>query len=197
MNLFKDEKIDMAKTFDIQKKEFTTYKYKGDIDTLERFRYLNAQLNIIISRIQNLIDFLSNGQRRLNSKTGMQMLAAFEKQINTETTRVIFYSETIKEIYKDIEETRKGILTEEMKNDLIAIAEKIKGLEEEVGISSRLDDKNLMINIIENIESIRKRVKTQEEIIKSAFGITLDLRIGELRKEVTAQFTDTETEEQT
>lgn len=186
--LFDEEKIVLAKTFDQKKNDFVPYKYKGDIDVLERFRYLNAQLNLILARISNLIDFLANGQRRLNSKTGLQMLSAMEKQAQVETTRVIFYNASVKEIQKDLGEARKSILSEEMKKDLTSIAEKLKVLEQEVGIPDRLNDKNVLINIIENIENIRRRVKNQEEIIKKAFGISIDIRIDELRKEVTTEY---------
>ncbi|MFH0955253.1 MAG: hypothetical protein V1777_04060 [Candidatus Micrarchaeota archaeon] len=175
-----------AKTFDVQNREFQFYRFAGDLDVLERLRYFQAQLNTLLSRIDRLIELFSSGQG-VGSKEGTDLLALLEKQNLIIAERLNFSTAIVRETAITMQAARKNIMDVETKKRISSIAEKIKVLEQEVGIE-RVNDRAVMLNLIEHIQSIRRRLLVQEQIIEQAFGFSIDRRIEAIKQEIDVRF---------
>ena len=173
-----------AKTWSSKENDFVTYKFKGDINILEKFRYIDAQLDLVVSRLENLIKLLSSGKAVFDSGEGLRIVEELQKEIDIIKTKLSFYVSYFNESQAKLVKIKNRFKEPELKQNLLMATQRIKSLETGFGIPKNISEKNLLLNLIENIEALRKRIKVQDETINKIVSTSVGQKVAKVRRQI-------------
>jgi hypothetical protein len=165
-----DEEI-AIKTFDHEQDRFVPIAYKIDLELLEKQRYVATSMAQLVAGIQEIIALSKKESMEKGKAEALRRLKEVEKQGTLFTVRLQMFEQIIEDTQKSIEEADKKLAEKATVSQFKKTVASIETMEGSFEIISSPTGKTTFLNLVNIVETLRKRVGNLETLVRKAGSI--------------------------
>jgi len=170
-----------VKLFNPETNDFEFLPYKKDPLTLEKYRYICAQIMVTRSRIQKLTQALLSGST-YSSKEAENRIKEIEKRIMLLSSKLTLFSSTLDDMEGNISRLRKNIVSGPALEKYIKIRDQVVDIERAYGKVVSFKAPSLFSTLTKEVEDIVQRINVLEKKMGSAEETVLSYKLERTKK---------------
>jgi len=151
---------------------------------LERDRYIDAQINLLQSKLQRLERVFSVGMPLGEAEETVERLDQIEKGIKLTDSKINMFASVLKELKASQEKVAISVDDKANLNQVSMMSQRVKFLENIYGELSSSKTKDIFMNIVEIMKNLEVRIKTMEGIAQKNVSLLFQKEISDVREEV-------------
>ncbi|MBN1941053.1 MAG: hypothetical protein JW772_02620 [Candidatus Diapherotrites archaeon] len=154
---------------------------------LERDRYVQAQINILQSKLQRLERIFSVGMPLSESEETIERLDQIEKGIKVSESKIKMFANVLKEVRGEQDTLLKGLDEKAGLKQVALLSQRVKFLENIYGELSSSKTKDIFMNIVEIMKNLETRIKSMEDIAHQNVNMLFEKEITNVSKKMTEE----------
>jgi len=151
---------------------------------LERDRYIDAQINLLQSKLQRLERVFSVGMPLGEAEESVERLDQIEKGIKLTDSKINMFASVLKELKASQEKITISVDDKANLNQVSMMSQRVKFLENIYGELSSSKTKDIFMNIVEIMKNLEVRIKAIEGIAQKNVSLLFQKEISDVREEV-------------
>ena len=165
-----DEEI-AIKTFNHEQDRFVPVDYKIDLELLEKQRYVATSMAQLVASIQEIIALSKKESMEKGKAEALRRLKEVEKQGTLFTVRLNMFEQIIEDTQKGLQSADKKLAEKATVPQFKKTVESIETMEGSFEIISSPTGKTTFLNLVNIVETLRKRVGNLETLVRRAGSI--------------------------
>jgi len=154
---------------------------------LERDRYIEAQINLLQSKLTRLERIFSVGMPLGEAEETIERLDQIEKGIKVNSSKIGMFSSVLKEIKTGQDKIVTGIDDKASIKQVAMLSQRVKFLENIYGELSGSKTKDVFMNIVEILKNVENRVDSLEELAHKNAGLLFEKELSSVQKQAMAE----------
>lgn len=151
---------------------------------MERDRYMDAQINLLQSKLNRLERIFSVGMPLSESEETIERLDQIEKGVKTGDVKMKMFASVLKEVKANQEKLRTSVDEKVALNQLSMVSQRVKTLESIYGELSGSKTKDIFMNLVEIIKDLEGRLKGIEDLTSKNTSLLFQKELSKVKSEV-------------
>jgi hypothetical protein len=177
---------EFVKTFDVDKGEFVQLTSDLNSEFFEKLRYLQTQIDLLKSKLENLLKSLKDGSFQIGSQEAEQIIQGIEIDFEKMLLKKNFFEMKFNEIEDRYKNFYSKLENSVSISDVQSTLNKIKKIESTYKALNGQNAKNVFIDIVDTVDILVHRTKNLEV----ALSIIQEINLGKKVNDVKLSFND-------